>query len=356
MQRYRNGERKETDNHDLIHLLLILDNYCRWVNDSCLMFWIIQVPLHINHYLLSQGYPSSVPVSTLGKLSSLFITFLGLPIFLLYSCLAGGFLARHLQSFYGRISCCQNLDSTNSGNLGKALPIKSAARVPLWLCALLLIIYLLLGSVWVSQYHKVSFIDGLYYSFALLCTIGVALPGSPHTSTEDPLSIVMTSLYILTGVALMAMCVHLLHHDISSLLRSLSSSPEASWQLPVSRESSLETSITSFQTPLQLTSWGETSGLHPSEEERGATHSEVQLPSEQIQLATVLNELDLRSIDPETAAELLDQIQSGSSMEPILARLKELCARGHRVPGRGEKMVTFQEDLKVMHAFDNTSV
>ena len=37
---------------------------------------------------------------------------------------------------------------------------------------------------------------------------------------------------------------------------------------------------------------------------------------------TSLSELDLRNIDPDMAANLLEQIESGADMEPILLQLK----------------------------------
>merc|ERR1719433_1706500 len=43
------------------------------------------------------GYPYQGPKSGLGKLLSIGIACIGLPIFLLYICLVGRFLGRHLQ-------------------------------------------------------------------------------------------------------------------------------------------------------------------------------------------------------------------------------------------------------------------
>ena len=60
---------------------------------------------------------------------------------------------------------------------------------------------------------------------------------------------------------------------------------------------------------------------------------------------TSISELDLRNIDPNTAASLLQQIESRADMEPILLQLKNSQARdtvGGR--GRADKMVTFEED------------
>ena len=204
------------------------------------------------------GYQSSGPRSVVGKLLSIGIACIGLPIFFLYICLVGGFLARHLQRVYVRLSCCrrpaeyagteeqtrqtadvareyckpvlQNPFPNNTWEQ-KHGRTKVRPRVPLWICTVTVTAYLLLGSLWVSQYHQVHFIDGFHYCFSLLCTIGVTQldlqagggsgKGSGNDSSEDLLSTVITSLYILIGVALVAMCAQFLKQDIAGLLESL---------------------------------------------------------------------------------------------------------------------------------------
>ena len=73
--------------------------------------------------------------------------------------------------------------------------------------------------------------------------------------------------------------------------------------------------------------------------------------------------LIVRNIDPVLAANLLEQIESGAEMEPILIQLKNACptreARdsgtdsvrdGHVTVNRSrDKMVTFQEDFSVQN-------
>ena len=74
--------------------------------------------------------------------------------------------------------------------------------------------------------------------------------------------------------------------------------------------------------------------------------------------------LIVRNIDPVLAANLLEQIESGAEMEPILIQLKNACpTREARDSGTGsvrdghvtqvnrsrDKMVTFQEDFSVQN-------
>jgi len=62
-------------------------------------------------------------------------------------------------------------------------------------------------------------------------------------------------------------------------------------------------------------------------------------------LPSSLSELDLRNIDPELAASLLQQIEAGAEVEPILVQLK---ASLGQVRTR-DKMVTFQEDFSLQN-------
>lgn len=77
---------------------------------------------------------------------------------------------------------------------------------------------------------------------------------------------------------------------------------------------------------------------------------------DQMQLATSLSELDLRNIDPDMAARLLDQIESGVDMEPILLQLKNALTKDSVIVRNKEKMVTFEEDFSIQNLLDKTSV
>ena len=77
---------------------------------------------------------------------------------------------------------------------------------------------------------------------------------------------------------------------------------------------------------------------------------------DQMQLATSLSELDLRNIDPDMAARLLDQIESGVDMEPILLQLKNALAKDSVIVRNKEKMVTFEEDFSIQNLLDKTCV
>ena len=89
-------------------------------------------------------------------------------------------------------------------------------------------------------------------------------------------------------------------------------------------------------------------GAKPSEFFRGGA---AHMRPDQVQLATSLSELDLRNIDPDMAARLLDQIESGADVEPILIQIKNALTKDS-VNGRNrEKM-----DFSIQNSLDKTCV
>lgn len=136
------------------------------------------------------------------------IACIGLPIFLLYICLVGRFLGRNLQSLYNKLACCGRRND-RSPDPDKTGVTRQARRVPGWVCLVIILLYLGLGTLTMAHMHGVSLVDGLVYTFSLLVTIGVTL-----NSEADLASVLVTSLYILVGVAIMAMCAYCLSQVI----------------------------------------------------------------------------------------------------------------------------------------------
>ena len=89
--------------------------------------------------------------------------------------------------------------------------------MPGWFCLLTVLLYLGLGTLTMCQLQEVPLIDGLLYTFSLLVTIGVTLDGD-----QGMLSILVTCVYILVGVAIMSMCAYCLSQDLTTFLTNLS--------------------------------------------------------------------------------------------------------------------------------------
>ena len=74
------------------------------------------------------GYPYQGPKSWMGKLLSVGIACVGLPIFLLYVCLVGRFLGRHLETLYTKLACCNRKQNSDTGHVTKTRDVTSRYR------------------------------------------------------------------------------------------------------------------------------------------------------------------------------------------------------------------------------------
>ena len=130
----------------------------------------------------------------------------------------GRFLSGHLELAYNRLLCCrqEGEDRGDRGEGGKEGRREERRRVPGWLCLMIILVYLALGTVTMSLIHRADMVDSLLYTFSLLVTIGVTLD-----SEASLVSVLATSLYIILGVALMSMCGFCLGRDLTRFLRTL---------------------------------------------------------------------------------------------------------------------------------------
>ena len=122
--------------------------------------------------------------------------------------LVGRFLGHHLENLYNKVLCCRRRQDTEQG--------RERQRVPALVCLVILLLYLVLGTIVMSHLHQANMIDSLLYTFSLLVTIGVTLD-----SETDLLCVMVTSLYIILGVALVSMCGYCLSKDLTSFLQSM---------------------------------------------------------------------------------------------------------------------------------------
>jgi hypothetical protein len=84
--------------------------------------------------------------------------------------------------------------------------------VPLSLVILTFLAYLVAGSILFCLWENWTFLDSIYFCYISLTTIGFGdkFPGaSVSTDKEAPEKLVITSVYLLFGMALLAMCFNL---------------------------------------------------------------------------------------------------------------------------------------------------
>lgn len=94
--------------------------------------------------------------------------------------------------------------------------------IPVSLCLLIIILYIIGGAILFNRLENWSLLEGSYFCFTSLGTIGFGdlVPGE-HSTITDEISHCVCSIYILIGMALIAMCFNLVQDDIALIIRSM---------------------------------------------------------------------------------------------------------------------------------------
>ncbi|GMR43852.1 hypothetical protein PMAYCL1PPCAC_14047, partial [Pristionchus mayeri] len=95
-------------------------------------------------------------------------------------------------------------------------------RVPLTLVVFTMLAYLLAGATIFSIWEKWTFLDSFYFCYISLTTIGFGdkFPGNAVGNDKDAqLKLVITSIYLLFGMALLAMCFNLAQEEVQNKTR-----------------------------------------------------------------------------------------------------------------------------------------
>ncbi|XP_044739735.1 TWiK family of potassium channels protein 7 [Chrysoperla carnea] len=93
---------------------------------------------------------------------------------------------------------------------------------PILLCLCMMMGYICLGAIALYKLENWNLLDGIYFCFMSLTTIGFGdlVPGSePFRKNESNSTIWFCSFYIMSGMALTAMCFNVLHEEIVHRLR-----------------------------------------------------------------------------------------------------------------------------------------
>jgi Ion channel len=84
---------------------------------------------------------------------------------------------------------------------------------PICLCLCMMIVYIVIGALVLYRLEDWPMLDGIYFCFMALSTIGFGdlMPGLRKDSTA---TLWFCSIYIMSGMALTAMCFNVLHDEI----------------------------------------------------------------------------------------------------------------------------------------------
>ncbi|XP_043275765.1 TWiK family of potassium channels protein 7-like isoform X2 [Venturia canescens] len=227
--------------------------------------------------LTTIGYGSIAPRSTWGKVATMGYAALGIPLTLVYLSSAGGLLSRCARGVFTRALCCclcsncgyccyderrmqerrmrkkrqqEELSQqqqqmqlqepfyvrANASTFPGSVDIKTSPKdeisslgsgdrpnvtilAPISICLGAMLCYIVAGAFTLYKLEGWSFVDASYFCFMSLSTIGFGdmVPGSyPRYDLVDSRNITVwfCSCYIMSGMALTAMCFNILHDEI----------------------------------------------------------------------------------------------------------------------------------------------
>lgn len=94
--------------------------------------------------------------------------------------------------------------------------------VPVTLCLAIMVSYVCGGAVLFSKWEQWDMLDGSYFCFISLSTIGFGdiVPGGYVYSNKVEVSFIFCSMYLMLGMALIAMCFNLMQEEVIHKMRS----------------------------------------------------------------------------------------------------------------------------------------
>ncbi|CAM1320978.1 KCNK18 (predicted) [Pycnogonum litorale] len=222
------------------------------------------------------GYGNIAPRTDWGKIVTMVYAIIGIPVMFLYLANIGGIFAAAFKYAYNRI-CSRRFTHSNyyrrrgkgtvaediamearktheSGDVAidgrdyigdgsapvidddlesrleldqdemKDLEMKPRESVPITLCLVILVTYISAGAALFSLWEGWDYLDGSYFCFVTLSTIGFGdlVPGASVVSDGGSQEkLVFCSLYLLVGLAVIAMCFNLMQEEVIHKVRSL---------------------------------------------------------------------------------------------------------------------------------------
>ncbi|KAL3319216.1 hypothetical protein Ciccas_002110 [Cichlidogyrus casuarinus] len=99
----------------------------------------------------------------------------------------------------------------------------SEVNVPNWLTLTVLISYIMTGAVIYKFQEGWDLLNSIYFTFITLTTIGFGdiVPGSSKMEQRNPVVQAFAGLYLLVGLAMMAMCFNLMQDNVKGQIKEL---------------------------------------------------------------------------------------------------------------------------------------
>ncbi|PNF39335.1 hypothetical protein B7P43_G01519 [Cryptotermes secundus] len=233
--------------------------------------------------LSSKSYGNLAPQSEVGKVITIIYAIIGMPLFLLYLSNIGDIFAKSFKWTYAKCCLCQGCcegasrrrsarrqqmalehpasvgaflgndewrvqymvgaddvdsgqvavriergagenEATDSASSGESEPYDpQSVTVPITLCLAIMVGYICFGAVLFSEWEGWNFLDSSYFCFISLSTIGFGdiVPGERVIKSQEiELSFIFCSMYLMFGMALIAMCFNLMQEEVVHKMRS----------------------------------------------------------------------------------------------------------------------------------------
>ncbi|XP_067125210.1 TWiK family of potassium channels protein 7-like [Centruroides vittatus] len=224
--------------------------------------------------LTTIGYGNIAPKTKWGKLMTIAYAIFGIPLMFLYLTNVGNILAKTFKYIYGKLCNRNNKNKQrrrkppieqyqihhivlrdNTPNAHNSIdpslptkfnvayegdhkpaclrdepqedmeiPQKIKVSVPIYLCVVIITCYICGGAGIFSIWEGWNYLDGSYFCFVTLSTIGFGdlVPGytiASDSGTQEKL--IICSLYLLGGMALIAMCFNLVQEEVVNKVRTV---------------------------------------------------------------------------------------------------------------------------------------
>lgn len=169
------------------------------------------------------GYGNMVPKTDVGKVMTVFYATFGIPLYILYFMNIGKVLAKTFRWLYTWIHECSTDPELEDDSIQTT---RKRIVVPSTSCLWVMFFYIVIGTLMFSELEEWNYLNAVYFCVTSLCKIGIGdfVPGTNATGTLFGLNLderdgnhtklIINFVYILFGMALVAMCYNLMREDI----------------------------------------------------------------------------------------------------------------------------------------------
>ncbi|KAH9525645.1 TWiK of potassium channels protein 7 [Bulinus truncatus] len=169
-------------------------------------------------------YGDTVPVTLEGKIATMLYALIGIPLVLLCLTNIGSFLATTCRFTWKHILHLGYILS-RSPKRNRPMTKTSEVRVPITVSVLTMVIYILSGAIIFSRWENWTFLDGSYFCFITLSTIGFGdfVPGKNTRTLDSNVKRIVCALYLLFGLALLSMIFQLIQDSFTIIVKRYAS-------------------------------------------------------------------------------------------------------------------------------------